>query len=89
MARRTKPRKTASHGALENLHNELAKVLAAGLSQKDENGKLNSALLNVARQFLKDNGIEVGAAPAGSPMGDLARLPVFEDDNYSHSDVSH
>ena len=38
-----------------------------------------AAILNVARQFLKDNKIEAVAAQ-GSPLADLADLPVFEDD---------
>lgn len=39
-----------------------------------------AAILNVARQFLKDNKIEAIAAQ-GSPLHSLADLPVFDDDN--------
>lgn len=57
--------------ALQDLHDKLAEVLSANLNVKDENGKVNAAVLNVARQFLKDNGIE--AKPVkGTHFGDLA-----------------
>lgn len=39
-----------------------------------------AAILNVARQFLKDNKIEAINA-VGSPLHDLSDLPIFEDDN--------
>lgn len=72
-------KKRASEQALSELHAKLAEVLKEGLAFKDEDGKPNPALLNVARQFLKDNKIE-SEAPKGSPLGDLSDLPVFEDD---------
>jgi len=71
--------KRASEKALADLHAKLAEVLKEGLEFKDEDGKPNPALLNVARQFLKDNKIE-SEAPKGSPLGDLSDLPVFDDD---------
>lgn len=72
--------KRASEEALSELHAELAKVLKKGLGFVDEEGKPNPALLNVARQFLKDNKIE-SEAPKGSPLGDLVDdLPEFPDD---------
>lgn len=72
-------KRTASIDALGDLHNELAKTLKEAVGIRDEDGKPIAAILNVARQFLKDNGIESTAAP-GSPLGDLADLPVFEDE---------
>lgn len=74
--------------ALGNLHARLAEVLTDSLQdQYDADGnKLppNAAILNVARQFLKDNKIE--AVPAkGSPLGTLADLPVFEDETYNYT----
>ena len=71
--------KRASQQALSDLHAELARVLKLGLEFRDEEGKPNPALLNVARQFLKDNKIE-SEAPKGSALGDLDDLPVFDDD---------
>jgi hypothetical protein len=75
----------ADEQALGSLHGKLAEVLKDALSQDytdpDTGVRLPppAAILNVARQFLKDNKIEaVGAA--GSPLGDLSDLPVFDDD---------
>lgn len=59
-------KKTASEEALELLHAELAKQLA----DKIRTGEATAADLNVARQFLKDNGID--AVPKkGSPLDAL------------------
>lgn len=79
----------ASEKALVGLHGRLAEVLKEALSDKfdQETGEKlppNAAILNVARQFLKDNKIE--AMPAkGSPLGNLSDLPVFEDDGFMPS----
>lgn len=76
----------ADEKALGSLHGKLAEVLKDALSQDyvdpDTGVKLPppAAILNVARQFLKDNKIE--AIPAeGTPLADLADLPIFEDEN--------
>lgn len=72
-------RKTATESELSSLHAELAKVLTKAVQYVDpETKQPQAALLNVARQFLKDNKIE-SEAPKGSPLGDLADLPVFDD----------
>jgi len=69
----------ASEGTLSELHAELAKVLVKAVQFRDpETGQPQAALLNVARQFLKDNKIE-SEAPKGSPLGDLADLPEFDE----------
>ena len=75
----------ADEKALGSLHGKLADVLKTALDQDftDPETGLNippAALLNVARQFLKDNKIEA-VAVQGSPLHDLADLPIFEDDN--------
>jgi hypothetical protein len=76
----------ADEKALGSLHGKLAEVLKDALSQDymdpDTGVKLPppAAILNVARQFLKDNKIEAIAAE-GSPLADLADLPIFEDEN--------
>ena len=75
----------ADEKALGSLHGKLAEVLTEALSQDftDPETGLSmppAAILNVARQFLKDNKIEAIAA-SGSPLGDLSDLPVFDDDN--------
>jgi hypothetical protein len=75
----------ADEKEMAGLHGKLAGVLKEALSAeyKDPDTGLKipppAAILNVARQFLKDNRIEVGAAPKGSNMGDLSDLPVFEE----------
>lgn len=79
----------ADEKALGSLHGKLADVLKDALSQQyvDPDSGLPipppAAILNVARQFLKDNKIEAIAAE-GSPLHSLADLPVFEDDNVIH-----
>lgn len=76
----------ADEKALGGLHGKLAEVLKEALSQDyidPETGQKlppPAAILNVARQFLKDNKIEAVAAE-GSPLHNLADLPIFEDDN--------
>jgi len=79
----------ADEQSLSGLHGKLAEVLKEALNQEyldpDTGAKLPppAAILNVARQFLKDNKIEAIAA-AGSPLHSLADLPVFDDDNIVH-----
>lgn len=76
----------ADEKALGELHGVLADVLKKALSKDyvdPETGEKTpppAAILNVARQFLKDNKIEA-IAVAGSPLHDLSDLPIFEDDN--------
>lgn len=60
--------------ALEEMHEALAKVLL----QKIKNGEVTAAELNVARQFLKDNGIDATQKP-GSPIDNLATSLPFSD----------
>jgi len=70
---------------LERLHEKLAKEL---LEQIEEGGvtpegvrtRPSASILNVARQFLKDNGIDSVPVEA-SPLAKLAeRLPVFDEE---------
>lgn len=71
--------KRATEDALSELHAELAGVLKKAVQYRDPDTNMpQAALLNVARQFLKDNKIE-SQAPKGSPLGELADLPEFED----------
>jgi hypothetical protein len=67
----SKSTKKASQDALEALHGAMAKCLA----DKIRSGEATAADLAVARQFLKDNGID--AIPtADNPLGALtASLP--------------
>jgi hypothetical protein len=62
----------ATSTTLEELHGELARQLAA----KIKSGEATAADLNVARQFLKDNGIDAVRQPA-NPLDDLAKTLPF------------
>lgn len=70
----------ASKDELNALHDKLATVLKEALDVRDEDGNLNASMLNVARQFLKDNGIEAKVVP-GKPLAALGEAFPFEDSN--------
>lgn len=62
---------------LKAIHN----ALCTDLLHKIQSGEASSADLSVARQFLKDNGIDC-AAGEGTPLHNLAlSLPFDEDGN--------
>jgi len=62
---------------LKQIHN----ALCSDLLNKIQSGEASSADLSVARQFLKDNGIDC-AAGEGTPLHNLAlSLPFDEDGN--------
>ena len=65
----------------------LHKTLAENLLLHIQNPEAKSSDLNVARQFLKDNGID--ALPVeGSPLSDLvATLPDFSDTDADLSEM--
>lgn len=63
----------ASREALETLHGELAKQLATRI----KDGEATAADFSVARQFLKDNGIESISTPS-NPLGKLASQLPFQ-----------
>ena len=56
--------------------NELHGLLARELVRKIRSGDYTAADFNVARQFLKDNGVEQAAVP-GTPTHDLASTLPF------------
>ena len=62
--------------ALENLHQALTQVLM----EKVSSGEATAGDLNVARQFLKDNGIDVASHQA-KPLVNLAKLMPFDPDS--------
>jgi hypothetical protein len=67
----------AKEHELGELHVMLANILKEQINLKDENGRVNSATLNVARQFLKDSGIE--ASKEAPHLKELTlNLPSFE-----------
>lgn len=61
----------ASKDALESLHNAVAVKLTEAIESMPIDGKGLASILNVARQFVKDNGIEALPVP-GSAVGKLA-----------------
>ena len=65
----------------------LHKTLAENLLMRIQDPEAKSADLNVARQFLKDNGIEA-LVVEGSPLSSLvATLPDFSDDTFDVSEL--
>jgi hypothetical protein len=65
---------------MEKILEELHKTLAEELLTRIKTGEEKASILNVARQFLKDNGIE-GLAVDDSPLKHLVdELPFTEDD---------
>ena len=67
------------------LFSALHKALADDLLKRIQSGEATAADLNVARAFLKDNGVD--AVPAqGSPLGNLVGNLPFEatEDRYTN-----
>lgn len=60
---------------LEQIHNALAEELL----KKIVDGTATATELNVARQFLKDNGIDC-APSASQPMLNLAQIMPFDEE---------
>ena len=69
---------TKLNKTLELLHNELAEELL----NKVRTGEAKASELNVARQFLKDNGIE-GLPVDNSPLKSLVEELPFDEDEVS------
>lgn len=78
---------SASRKAFEALHKALADVL----TERVKDGAATAADLNVARQFLKDNGVGLVLQPNQDEAQKLADVLPFKDtdaiaaeDGYSH-----
>ena len=80
--------KRASKEAMDSLHVQIATVLKDGIAElasaEDKRGL--SALMNVARQFLKDNDVTAIAAPA-SPLQNLAASLPFVGDEFNEDEL--
>lgn len=73
----------ATENQLSELHGVLARVLKEQMELTDEDGRVNAAVLNQVRQFLKDNNIT--STLDSKPMKDLVEsLPSFEDEPSFH-----
>ncbi|NCD17865.1 MAG: hypothetical protein EOL91_11265 [Actinobacteria bacterium] len=71
---------------LEGLFGTMHLKLGQKLLDRIESGEATAAELNVARQFLKDNGIE-GLPKDDNPLGRLSKtLPTF-DEGISEADL--
>ena len=64
---------------MKDLQNKLHQVLTEELLARVESGNATSAELNVARQFLKDNGID-GTIEQSDPLANLAKVLPFVDE---------
>jgi hypothetical protein len=63
---------------MKELLDKMHRMLGQSLVAKLDAGEMTASELNVARQFLKDNGIQAVITP-DNPLGHLtARLPSFK-----------
>jgi len=69
-----------SNKRLEQIMADLHEELATQLLGQVQSGDTTASILNVARQFLKDNGID-GVPTQGNPLDSLIlALPDFSED---------
>ena len=65
---------------LEQLQVLLADTYKESIEEMKESGDYNAALLNGARQLLKDNDV-VSLTETNTPLGDLAKVLPFDETN--------
>ncbi len=63
---------------LKTLHEKLHAALVKDLLKRIKDGTATAADLGVARQLLKDNGIDVNSARANKPLQELADTLPFQ-----------
>tara|TARA_R110002153_G_scaffold196723_6_gene350120 strand:- start:336 stop:566 length:231 start_codon:yes stop_codon:yes gene_type:complete len=69
-----------SNSKLEAIMSDLHQELANQLLTEVQSGETSASILNVARQFLKDNGVD-GVPTQGNPLDNLIHaLPDFSED---------
>lgn len=64
---------------MEDLLKQLHEGVGRALLERIQSGEANAADLNVARQFLKDNGIDASVR-ASEPLLNLAKVMPFDPD---------
>lgn len=64
---------------MEELLKKLHEGVGRALLERIQSGEANAADLNVARQFLKDNGIDANMK-ASAPLLNLAKVMPFDPD---------
>jgi len=78
------------HKQASSLHDEVANAYRASIDLMNETGEFNAALLNGARQFLKDNLVTMDSG-VGTPLEaldhQLKALP-FEEEEQQHRDTA-
>jgi hypothetical protein len=72
-----------SHKEGSKLHDKIAGAYSHSIDMMEDMGEYNAALLNGARQFLKDNNVLMDSG-VGTPLGELNNkiidVPFGEDD---------
>lgn len=71
---------TTKREQLEKLQILLADTYKDSINEMRETGEYNAALLNGARQLLKDNDV-VSVSEQGTPLGNLADMLPFDEDD--------
>ena len=73
------------HKQASSLHDEVANAYRASIDLMNETGEFNAALLNGARQFLRDNNVLMDSG-VGTPLDELnsklIQLPFEEEEQH-------
>ena len=79
-----------SHKEGSKLHDKIAGAYSHSIDMMEDLGEYNAALLNGARQFLKDNNVWMDSG-VGTPLDELnaklIKLP-FEEEEQQHRDTA-
>jgi hypothetical protein len=79
-----------SHKEGSKLHDKIAGAYSHSIDMMEDTGEYNAALLNGARQFLKDNNVLMDSG-VGTPLDELnaklIKLP-FEEEEQQHRDTA-
>ena len=79
-----------SHKEGSKLHDKIAGAYSHSIDMMEDMGEYNAALLNGARQFLKDNNVTMDSG-VGTPLNtldhQLKALP-FEEEEQQHRDTT-
>ena len=79
-----------SHKEGSKLHDKIAGAYSHSIDIMEDTGEYNAALLNGARQFLKDNNVLMDSG-IGTPLDELnaklIQLP-FEEEEQQHRDTA-
>jgi hypothetical protein len=79
-----------SHKEGSKLHDKIAGAYSHSIDMMEDTGEYNAALLNGARQFLKDNNVLMDSG-VGTPLDELnaklIQLP-FEEEEQQHRDTA-